>query len=106
MQEATNQILWSSEAEETPCVSEEPCGLLFDRNPQPMWVYDQETFAFLAINQAAIEEYGYSRDEFLRMTVKEFVQPRTYRHWWKLSLGASPGFKRRVCGNTGRRMEP
>ena len=45
--------------------------LLFDRNPQPMWVFDLESLAFLAVNQAALEQYGYSRDEFLRMTIKD-----------------------------------
>ena len=36
-----------------------------------MWVYDVQSLAFLAVNQAAVEHYGYSRDEFLRMTVKD-----------------------------------
>lgn len=34
-----------------------------------MWIYDQETFAFLEVNEAAISLYGYSRKEFLRMTI-------------------------------------
>src|SRR5687768_14760581 len=33
---------------------------LFESNPQPMWVYDMQTLAFLAVNDAAIERYGYS----------------------------------------------
>jgi hypothetical protein len=49
--------------------SEEQYRLLFDNNPQPMWVYDEETLAFLAVNDAAVRHYGYSRDEFLAMTV-------------------------------------
>jgi PAS domain S-box-containing protein len=48
--------------------------LLFDRNPLPMWAYDLETLAFLAVNDAAVEHYGYSREEFLRMTIKD-VRP-------------------------------
>src|ERR1017187_699265 len=43
--------------------------LLFDSNPQPMWVYDQETLSFLAVNNAAIQSYGYSREEFLGTTL-------------------------------------
>ena len=39
--------------------------LLFEGNPNPMWVYDRETLAFLAVNDAAVAHYGYSRDEFL-----------------------------------------
>ena len=45
--------------------------LLFENNPQPMWVFDLDTLAFLAVNQAAIVMYGYSKDEFLRMTTKD-----------------------------------
>ncbi len=45
--------------------------LLFDSTPQPIWVYDEETLAFLAINDAAIKAYGYSREEFLRMTIND-----------------------------------
>src|SRR6185312_2006167 len=44
---------------------------LFDLNPLPMWVYDLETLAFLAVNQAAIKQYGYARDEFLAMTIRD-----------------------------------
>jgi len=44
---------------------------LFESNPQPMWVYDVETLEFLAVNQAAIDKYGYSRDEFLGMRISD-----------------------------------
>jgi two-component system, cell cycle sensor histidine kinase and response regulator CckA len=44
--------------------------LLFEKNPLPMWVFDLDTLAFLAVNEAAIAKYGYSRDEFLHMTSK------------------------------------
>ena len=48
--------------------------LLFDRNPFPMWVYERETLAFIEVNEAAVRHYGYSRDEFLEMTLKD-VRP-------------------------------
>jgi PAS domain S-box-containing protein len=44
---------------------------LFDSNPNPMWVYDRETLAFVAVNDAAIQKYGYSHDEFLNRTIKD-----------------------------------
>ena len=44
---------------------------LFDSNPQPMWVYDLQTLGFLAVNDAAVARYGYSRDEFLGMTIRD-----------------------------------
>ncbi len=48
---------------------------LFENNPQPMWVFDQETLAFLAVNDSAILHYGYARDEFLRMTLRDLRLP-------------------------------
>lgn len=48
---------------------------LFEVNPQPMWVYDRGTLRFLAVNNAAIAHYGYSRDEFLAMTIKDIRPP-------------------------------
>jgi PAS domain S-box-containing protein len=45
--------------------------LLFERNPLPMWVYDPMTLSFLEVNDAAIRHYGYSREEFLGMTIKD-----------------------------------
>lgn len=44
---------------------------LFEVNPHPMWVYDLETLDFLEVNDAAIRQYGYSRDTFLSMTIKD-----------------------------------
>jgi PAS domain S-box-containing protein len=58
-------------AEEDLKRSEEQYRQLFENNPHPMWLYDQETLAFLAVNDAAIESYGYSREEFLRMTIRD-----------------------------------
>lgn len=55
--------------------SEERYRLLFESNPHPMWVYDLETLAFLAVNTAAIRHYGYSRNEFLSMTIREIRPP-------------------------------
>jgi diguanylate cyclase (GGDEF)-like protein/PAS domain S-box-containing protein len=44
---------------------------MFDLNPLPMWVYDLQTLAFLAVNQAAVNQYGFTRGEFLAMTIKD-----------------------------------
>ncbi|MBI3803719.1 MAG: PAS domain S-box protein [Nitrospirae bacterium] len=58
-------------AEEKLRQSEEKYRLLFETNPHPMWVFDLETLAFLAVNEAAIRHYGFSREEFLSMTIKD-----------------------------------
>jgi len=44
---------------------------LFKKNPHPMWVYDLKTLNFLSVNDAAIKFYGYSEDDFLKMTIKD-----------------------------------
>jgi two-component system cell cycle sensor histidine kinase/response regulator CckA len=51
--------------------SEERYRLLFEASPLPMWVYDAQTLAFLAVNDAAVRHYGYARQEFLAMTIKD-----------------------------------
>lgn len=43
--------------------------LLFESNPQPMWVYDTRTLKFLAVNDFAISKYGYTKDQFLSMNL-------------------------------------
>jgi two-component system cell cycle sensor histidine kinase/response regulator CckA len=54
---------------------EEQYRLLFDSNPHPMWVFDAETLAFLAVNDAAVRQYGYSPGEFRGMTVNDIRPP-------------------------------
>ncbi len=54
--------------------SEQQYRLLFERNPNPMWVFSSATLAFLAVNDAAVEKYGYTRAEFMGMTLRD-VRP-------------------------------
>jgi PAS domain S-box-containing protein len=56
--------------------SEERYRVLFVQHPQPMWVFDLETLRFLAVNAAAIQDYGYSEDEFLRLTIRDIRPPQ------------------------------
>jgi PAS domain S-box-containing protein len=49
--------------------AEESYRLLFEGHPHPMWVVDPGSLRFLAVNRAAIADYGYSREEFLAMTI-------------------------------------
>jgi PAS domain S-box-containing protein len=50
-------------------------GYLFMHNPLPMWVYDVNTLDFLAVNDTAVAKYGYSREEFMRMTLRDIRPP-------------------------------
>ena len=54
--------------------SEKQYRLLFQDNPNPMWVFDLETLEFLEVNESAIQHYGYSREEFLAMKMSDLRQ--------------------------------
>lgn len=54
---------------------QEIIGILFENHPLPMWIYDLKSLAFLEVNDAAVEKYGYSRAEFRKMTIKD-IRPR------------------------------
>ncbi len=62
-------------AEEALSDSEQRYRTLFESNPHPMWLYDVESLAFLAVNDAAVHHYGYSREEFLAMTIQDIRPP-------------------------------
>ena len=55
--------------------SERRYRLMFDSNPLPMWAWDAETQALLAVNEAAVEHYGYDRDTFLTMQILDVLHP-------------------------------
>jgi two-component system, cell cycle sensor histidine kinase and response regulator CckA len=68
--------------------SEEQYRLLFDSNPYPMWVIDLETLAFMAVNDAAVSHYGWSREEFLRMTPADIRVPEAVPEFLAIITGA------------------
>lgn len=51
--------------------SEERYRYLFYNNPLPMWIYDPVTYEFLEVNNSAIHKYGYTREEFLNLTIRD-----------------------------------
>ena len=68
-------ITEAKETQEELRASEDRYRQLFQLNPQPVWVFDLETLRFLAVNGAAIERYGYSHDEFMKMTIQDIRPP-------------------------------
>ncbi|MFA6959148.1 MAG: PAS domain S-box protein [Opitutaceae bacterium] len=58
--------------------SEERQRILFDSNPLPVWVYDFESWGFLAVNQSAVRTYGFTQEEFLGLTLRA-IHPE--REW-------------------------
>jgi PAS domain S-box-containing protein len=67
---------------------------LFDSHPHPLWVYDLDTLAFLAVNDAAVAHYGYSREEFLAMTIRDIRPPEDLPALAENLSTLSPGFDR------------
>ncbi|HTY85989.1 MAG TPA: PAS domain S-box protein [Candidatus Acidoferrum sp.] len=55
--------------------SEKQYRLLFQGNPNPMWVFDPETEKLLEVNDAAVKHYGYTREEFLTRTLTDIRPP-------------------------------
>src|SRR5579862_6686159 len=49
--------------------------LLFESSPQPCWIFSPKTLAFRAVNEAAVETYGFSREEFLRASLEALHPP-------------------------------
>ncbi len=63
------------EAEEGLRASEAQYRALFEQSPVPKFLYDHETLRFLVVNDAAVARYGYSREEFLRMSLRDIRPP-------------------------------
>ena len=75
----SRDIVDAKASEEALKASEEQYRLLFETNPMPMWAFETVTGRFLAVNNAAVAHYGYTRDEFLQMTILD-VRPPEYAH--------------------------
>ncbi len=60
--------------------------LLFDNNPHPMWIHDLTTLRFLAVNEAAIQTYMYSGDEFSTLTIDQ-IHPAGHKEQIQERMG-------------------
>ena len=66
---------------------------MFEDSPQPMWVFDDKTLRFLAVNGAAVACYGYTRAEFLAMTLADIRQPEDVPALFEAEPALRPGDK-------------
>ena len=69
--------------------------LLFDNSPLPMWTFDRETLRFLTVNEAAVRDYGYTREEFASMTLDD-IRPPEDRAALRVDVANAQGFSERT----------
>ena len=70
-----HDITRRKDAETALLRSQQDFRMLFAHHPHPMWVYDLRSLCFVEVNEAALDHYGYSRDEFLSMTIEDIRLP-------------------------------
>jgi len=73
--ELQNKELLQAKEQNAAYDKEQRYRYMFASNPQPMWIYDLETLGFLEVNDAAVGHYGYSKEEFQAMTLKD-IRPK------------------------------
>jgi diguanylate cyclase (GGDEF)-like protein/PAS domain S-box-containing protein len=71
--ELSQRITAQQRAEEVLRQSEQRYRYMFEANPLSMWIRDETTMEILAVNQAALQNYGYARDEFLRLKSTDMI---------------------------------
>jgi diguanylate cyclase (GGDEF)-like protein/PAS domain S-box-containing protein len=62
--------------------SERSFRVLFESNPHPMWVVDAASLAIIAVNDAAVADYGYSTEEFLASRLADITETRGLERGW------------------------
>ena len=73
--ELQREISLRKQGEEELRKSKEQYRFLFDENPQPMWIFDLDTFRFLAFNSATLRHYGYRAEEFRELSALDLFVP-------------------------------
>jgi two-component system, NarL family, sensor histidine kinase UhpB len=78
-------------AEESIVASEEKYRQMFYKNPFPMWINDEHTLHILEVNEAAIQKYGYERNEFLALSLSDLqLSPAVCPHLSHIASEGSP----------------
>ena len=86
--------------------SEQRYRMLFDIHPHPMWVVENKSLRFLAVNQAAVNHYGYSREEFLSMTAEQLRYPEDIAQLLEGFEDQSRSYMRRAARHRKKNGEP
>lgn len=104
----SEDITESRLAHEAIIASEARYRELFNASPLPMWVYDLQTLAFLAVNDAAIAHYGYAREQFLAMSITDIrpvedlptLQRNLDAHYASDAIERAGTWRHRKCDGT------
>jgi len=72
---AIQDITARKRSEEIIRTSEEKYKKIFYKNPYPTWIYDLDTLHIMEVNDAALEKYGFDKNEFMRLTMKDLHPP-------------------------------
>jgi PAS domain S-box-containing protein len=72
---AVQDITSRKRSEETILASEEKYRQIFYKNPYPTWIYDLDSLYILEVNDAALEKYGFDKNEFQQLTMKDLHPP-------------------------------
>ena len=73
--------------------SEEQYRQLFESNPNPMWIYDIDTYLYIKVNNAALDKYGYSKSDFSKMTIFDIRPARDHDKLKQFVSGEKSGIK-------------
>jgi PAS domain S-box-containing protein len=82
-------------AEHALTESEAHYRVLFESNPNPLFVYSPDTLQLLAVNEAAERQYGYTREQFLAMTVEDLHPPEEVPALRELVAKSETGLRKR-----------
>ena len=80
--------------------------LLFENNPVPMWVVEKSTLHYIDVNAAALELYGYTREDFLKMTFAGYSSPERIPAGLDDAQNNFLSTAAKRTGPTSRPMEP
>jgi PAS domain S-box-containing protein len=94
-EELAREMALARAREQALAGSEAQFRLLFAENPQPMWVADLRTGRFLAVNQAALRDYGFTAQEFMSLSAQDLVPPEGAAAFWKDLARPCSGRERR-----------
>jgi len=94
--ELTEEIARRAQKEKALKESEAQYRFLFAEIPQPMWIFDLRSLQFLAVNQAALRQYGIPYEEFMGMTAKDLLPANAVPAF--LDDAAKPYSRGQSCG--------